>query len=61
MAEERTDFVFPAASSCSVCQDRVGGDDSERKQLAVFSFGAVAVQAVMSSALGSWGFVRVAV
>lgn len=60
MAEERTDFVFPAASSYPVCQDRAGDDDSERKQLTVFSFGAVVVQAVMSSAQGNWGFVRVA-
>lgn len=60
LAEERTDFVFPAASSCSVCQNRAGGDDYEKKQLAVFSFGIVAVQAVMSFAPGNWGFVRVA-
>lgn len=36
-------LVFPAASSYLVCQDRDGGDDSEKKQLAVFSFGVVTI------------------
>lgn len=61
LAEGRTDFAFPAASSYSVCQGSVGGDDGEKKQLAVFPFGVVAVQAIVSFAPGNWGFVRVAV
>lgn len=36
LAEERTDFVLPAAFSYLVCQDGVGGDDSEKKQLIDF-------------------------
>lgn len=45
--------MFSAASSYPVCQDRDDGDDSEKKQLAVFSFGVVTVQAVMSFAPGN--------
>lgn len=52
--------MFPAASSYSVCQDRGAGDDNEKKPFTVFSFGVVAVQAIMSFAPGNWGFVRVA-
>ena len=45
--------MFPASSSYSVCQDRDGGGDSEKKQLAVFSFAVVTVQAIMSVAPGN--------
>lgn len=41
-----------------MCPDRAGGDDSEKKQLSVLSFGVVAVQAIMSFAAGNWGFVE---
>jgi len=56
LREERTALVFPAAPSCPVCQDREGGDDSEKRQLAVFSFGFVTAQAIMLFASGNWGF-----
>lgn len=52
LVEEWTDLLFPASSSYLVCQAKDDGDDSEKKQLAVFYFEVVTVQARMSFAPG---------
>lgn len=52
LAEERTDLLFPASSSYLVCQENDDGDDGEKKQLAIFYFEVVTVQAIMSFAPG---------